>query len=358
MRNATKQKSSAIFYGFQYPHHGANAGFSALAKEMAKHCRVVEFSHPSKYAKYLGKLRMGWAAEWFSPKWFEWNEARVMSKVDKDTLIHYFFPEDSLRTGHSSLKGLRRALTCHQPLSAMLQMKNSKHNPQFFEGLKNADLVFLMSDGEISAYREFLPHAEVCCIRHGVDTDFFSPGTKDCIDGPLRILTVGSWLRDYAMWAKTANLLVESGHDVEFTVIANKNNIKAASEHCKSDVKVQWHCGISDEELALSYRNADILFLPLHDAWANNAMLEAMSSGLPVVCTDLPATREYLGPNGVYVPKDAEVCVEELIRLHSQVERKKNIACALRERACNHFSWPVIAQQHVDAYNKFLSTKD
>ena len=49
--------------------------------------------------------------------------------------------------------------------------------------------------------------------------------------------------------------------------------------------------GLSDLALAETFRQADVLFLPLQDATANNARLEGLASGLPVVTTDLPAVR-------------------------------------------------------------------
>ena len=57
--------------------------------------------------------------------------------------------------------------------------------------------------------------------------------------------------------------------------------------------------GLDDEALRELNRSAAVLFLPLREA-AANALLEAMSSGLPVVTTDRPATRESAGDCSVY----------------------------------------------------------
>jgi glycosyltransferase involved in cell wall biosynthesis len=62
---------------------------------------------------------------------------------------------------------------------------------------------------------------------------------------------------------------------------------------------VHTHRGIDDDTLAELYRNADVLLLPLTDSTANNALLEGMASGLPLVATDLPAVRAYLPEGGI-----------------------------------------------------------
>ena len=61
--------------------------------------------------------------------------------------------------------------------------------------------------------------------------------------------------------------------------------------------------GVSGDELVRSYRNADVLLLPLLSATANNALLEGMSCGLPVIATDVGGVREY-------VDEDCAVLVE------------------------------------------------
>lgn len=343
-----------LFYGFQYPHHGKRSGFSALAQEMKHHCRVVSFPHPHFAIRLVGKLRSPSLVRWVIRSWFVWNEKQVLRKCHRDGLIHYFFPEDSLRVGTYSIPGLKMAVTCHQPLSYMKELKASGVNPGFFQGLEKADLVILMSDTELEEYKEFLPHTEVCCIRHGIDTDFFTPAASPASGGPLKILTVGNWLRDYELWAKVVALLAKRRSDVEVSVIANPGVVKKASASGCPGVPVNCLSGLSDEELVRAYQGADILFLPLQDAWANNALLEAMATGTPVVCTDLPATREYLGSDGVYVANNPDNFADEISALLDDPQKRAAVGGALRERVCTEFAWPVIAEQHMAAYERVM----
>ena len=50
------------------------------------------------------------------------------------------------------------------------------------------------------------------------------------------------------------------------------------------DQRVKWHSELSDDQLLL-ITSCRFLFVPLLDAVANNAVVEALACGLPVVST-------------------------------------------------------------------------
>ena len=192
-------------------------------------------------------------------------------------------------------------------------------------------------------------------IPHGVDTTFFRPVPKVTSAGaPLRLLTVGTWLRDYDLWVEIAERLADLEMNVELTVISNKHLIAKTRDKLYKDITVNWQTGLSDEQLADTYQQSDLLLLPLIDAWANNALLEAMASGLPILCSDLPATREYLGDDGLYA-KTAEEFVSQIRLLNEDSDFRASLSRRLRDKACTQYSWLSVAQRHRSLYHATLN---
>lgn len=94
---------------------------------------------------------------------------------------------------------------------------------------------------------------------------------------------------------------------------------------------------------------ADVGVLPSREEGFNNALLEMMSVGLPVVATDVGGNRELLedGRLGLLVPSEnAKALAEALSRLLDQ----KDFRCSLAQRACNEVRKKYSLEQMVNAY--------
>ena len=82
--------------------------------------------------------------------------------------------------------------------------------------------------------------------------------------------------------------------------------------------------------------------------------------GLPLVVTDLPATRFYVGAEaGCYVRNtDVEGCVTTMTRLADDATLRQRMAAAGRARAVAKFSWPRIADRYRALYQSLLEGHD
>jgi glycosyltransferase involved in cell wall biosynthesis len=115
---------------------------------------------------------------------------------------------------------------------------------------------------------------------------------------------------------------------------------------------------ISDEELLKLYRQTNLLFMPLKDATANNAVLEGIACGLPVLTTDLVSTREYLDHTDAVFVKNNE---EDAFRTHILDLARDRDKCARygessRRRALD-LSWPNVAKQYEKLYSMLIKKR-
>ena len=93
------------------------------------------------------------------------------------------------------------------------------------------------------------------------------------------------------------------------------------------------------------------MVMPLHDAVANNAVLESMACGLPLVVSDVGATRDYVSPDcSVLVPPyDSRRMAEAVMNLLDEPKERKQLAEKAREQSLL-FSWPKVVNELLTLY--------
>jgi glycosyltransferase involved in cell wall biosynthesis len=117
--------------------------------------------------------------------------------------------------------------------------------------------------------------------------------------------------------------------------------------------------GVSDEELARLYGEAEVAVVPsLYEGFSLPA-IEAMSCGVPVVATTGGALPEVVGQDdetGLLVtPDDPEALVVAIRRLLDDSELRARLGRAGRARVLDRFSWLVTARGTAACYDAILS---
>lgn len=220
-----------------------------------------------------------------------------------------------------------------------------------FEPSRRYDYITLMSATQIPYFVEHgFPEERLRVILHGVDISFFSPPATRSVDPDrLRLLVVGDTERDHAFAAQVFARLVPDQYDIR---VKTRN---ASAHYYRALDHVHLLPRLSGEELRDAYRNADLLVLPMLDCTANNAVLESMACGTPVMTNRIGGIAEYVSADGNIVLDEKNV--DEWVDLlnHYRMERRELEAMrpSVRQWA-ERFDWDLIVPEYEDVYNAAL----
>ena len=117
--------------------------------------------------------------------------------------------------------------------------------------------------------------------------------------------------------------------------------------------------GVSDEDLARLYGEAEVAIVPsLYEGFSLPA-IEAMSCGVPVVATTGGALPEVVGVSdetGLLVePNDPEALVGAIRRLLDDADLRARLGAAGRQRVIERFTWEVTARGTAACYDAILT---
>jgi len=236
------------------------------------------------------------------------------------------------------LSKIRTVVTFHQPPRVAQELVN-------VDLLRWFDQIVVVSPSQLPFFLRYVPEDKVRVILHGVDTKFFCPLDSRRELSGFHCITVGHWLREWNVLREIAGKLPEMTFDV---VTDRETGLGGVAN-------IRIHRSVDDIALADLYRRADALLLPLIDSTANNALLEGIASGLPVVTTDLPALRAYLPRScGLFVPLNAvDGFVAALRSLQQEISLREALSKRARARA-SELSWPRLTQEYEALYRKVL----
>lgn len=225
----------------------------------------------------------------------------------------------------------------HQPDSIMRRIFTP-------DALHFADKIILMAPSQKDYFLESgRSEDEINVIAHGVETNFYKPSSHINTRKPesknFELITVGHWQRDFDSLFESARLLKKE--NVSFSIVTSNLELPADL----SNVTILQN--LSDTQLLEAYRGSDALLMPLKDATANNALLEGMACGLPIITTYIESTRYYIGKdNGLFIkgnnPKDI---IQAINAIRSDEELSCDLALKARKRA-EELSWKNIAETY------------
>ncbi len=214
-----------------------------------------------------------------------------------------------------------------------------------------------------------LVRREYCSVipGSGVNTETFRPvaaGERNPVvetDQPLRVLLAARllWDKGIGEYVQAAQAVRHLGINAEFAIAgevepANPSGIPSETIERwrqEGDVVLLGHRDDMPELL----RNTDVAVLPSYHEGVPRFLLEAASTGLPLVATDIAGCKTVVqeGENGFIVPlQDTDALTTALVRLAEDKELRLRFGSASRRLVEERFSEEQITSQYVDVYRQ------
>lgn len=228
--------------------------------------------------------------------------------------------------------------------------------PLLREAYENADMVIPVSEelvGHISCY--FGKDYRWRAVSNTIDTDFFHYQPRTALsDRPFRFCCLANFwpLKGYDVLLPAFSRLREAGWDVELH-IAGRGTDSAACKAILSEGVVT-HGLISRDAVRDLIYQSDALVLASRSEVQPLALLEAMSTGIPVVATECVSKSLRIEGGCTIVPVDDVQALSDAMR--RVMEQKDFDGVAVSEAVRLLASPEVIGRQLTDLFNDLLAS--
>jgi glycosyltransferase involved in cell wall biosynthesis len=187
-------------------------------------------------------------------------------------------------------------------------------------------------------------------LYNGVDTDWFSAPQEAGLRRP-RVLTtryvlgtVGRMSKEkqQTMLVAATAALRAQGLDVGALFVGDgPERASIVAEIARHGLQDYVHLAGETRDVRPWLTQMDAFVLPSSTETFSNAALEAMASGVPVVCSRVGGMEELIGHGGgvSFAPGNAVELTNVLARLLRDDTERRRMARAARRAAVDHFSW-------------------
>jgi len=326
-----------VFYAKLYP---------ALLKEL-RHGPVDIYHH------------MNLSYRWFNPLLVSGLHRNTPVVVGPCQAGHAIMAEEFNRMLSSWVgTDLSRSLTdpLHEAVDATRDIVLDPPRMDLFKRtLEAADRVVVVHEEAREVYAEFVDESKLRTIPLGVDPDFFEYSEPD---EPKELVAIGS-LRErkgYDVLFEALNQIQQEYPEVHLHVFGHgplEDELHTQVERLDLDGNVTFH-GYVDQSVVREHLSRARAFVhPSRSESFSLVRLEAMSTGCPVVVTDISGAREMVrdGEEGFVVPIESpEPIADAVTTLLSDYELTKQISRQARDRVEEKYDWRKIAEEYLDLY--------
>jgi glycosyltransferase involved in cell wall biosynthesis len=339
----------------RWSHHTASGGYDRLAAAVGANV-IARKRLPGLFGKAANKVwwhltpMKDYLRDYQIGDWLAELQALATTSFKPPDVLHVLYGDEQL----DQLIRWRNLLRCPLVATFHVPPEDAAHRfDKYQKGLaKGIDVAVVVATSQIIPMQRWIEPHKIVYIPHGIDTDQFRPDGQIPESDRMRVLIVGEHLRDWLVIHRAIDEINQRGLDVEFHLVTEER-IFPYFTGCDNLV---YHSRISEAELIHLYRSADVLFLPVTGATANNAVLEALACGIPVISTSVGGIPDYVNDESGWLLPVGDVAghVNLIASLHGNRELARCRQEAARTQALK-FDWRVIAERMIALYSGIKS---
>jgi len=224
---------------------------------------------------------------------------------------------------------------------------------------KSADRIICYTENEKSMLKKLgIDSDKVLVIHNGTDTNVFVPSEKEKNNN--QILWIGRFTpgKGVEYLIDAFDILIKEYPNLELLMIG-KGYLKESIEQKIRDLDLGKNVIIKEfvpnSELPGIYQSSDVFVLPSLNEGVPRTILEAMSCGMPIVCTELPQLVDVVEGCGLLVPlRDSQALAESISKIMSDKELAQKLGANGRVKVAENYSWEDTVKKTVQLYEELI----
>lgn len=182
---------------------------------------------------------------------------------------------------------------------------------------------------------------------------------------PLRLVNVGRQEFQKGQWLILEALqLLKEQHgitDIELNVYGRQGAMSERIEGLLTEFQLQEQVTLHPftNNIYASIAKDDVFVFPSYFEGLGGALVEAMATGLPCICSDIAVLREVIGSDRgaeFFTAGDAGSLAGAILRVYRDPERRVELAEHVRARFAAAFQLETISRQMADMYRRLIAT--
>ena len=236
------------------------------------------------------------------------------------------------------------------------------------KALSMPDVVVLLAQEELRAYRQFVPKTNQVVIPNAIDeSELVSGCTSKSFSGLMRLLYLGRIVRTKGVFetVEAVRLLLSEGHDISLTIAGagpDEHELRRTIRHAGLEARISLTAPVFGKNKGALLREAHIFSFPTyHPEGLPYALLECMAAGVVPVTTRVGAISDAIahGQHGIFVrPHDPRGLADAIAALDTDRQTLASMASAASHRVSSLYAVERLARDFEGLYMDLIARRE